>query len=504
MTAAAEPFDLLVVGGGINGVGIARDAAGRGLRTLLVEQGDLGSATSSASTRLIHGGLRYLEHYEFRLVAESLAEREVLLRVAPHVVWPLEFVLPHEPHLRPRWMIRAGLFLYDHLSRRVSLPGSRGVRLTPARYGAGLRPDLTRGFTYSDCAVDDARLVILTARSAAEQGATILPRTRCVAGRREGELWRVSLEDAVTGVRGDVTCRALVNVAGPWVRTLLDRALAVPTPGDVRLVKGSHIVVPRVHDQAHAVILQNPDGRVIFLIPYEEDYTEIGTTDVPIEGMDPPPACSREEVEYLCAAASRYTLRPVTPDQVVHTWSGVRPLYDDGTDDPSAITRDYRFVLDENGPPILSVFGGKLTTYRKLAEAALEKLARWYPGRRPWTERAPLPGGDFGGASFEEMLAAYQGRYPRLDVQWLRRLLRRHGTCAAEILGDVRQTGDLGEAFGGGLYERELRYLVEREWARTPEDVLWRRTKCGLRTTPAQRARLAEAMATNPAQAAVA
>ncbi|MCC6870344.1 MAG: glycerol-3-phosphate dehydrogenase [Burkholderiales bacterium] len=496
MTPPAEPFDLVVIGGGINGAGIARDAAGRGLRVALVEQGDLGSATSSASTRLIHGGLRYLEHFEFRLVAESLAEREVLLRVAPHVVWPLEFVLPHEPHLRPRWMIRTGLFLYDHLSRRVSLPGSRGVRLTPDRYGAGLRPDLTRGFTYSDCAVDDARLVVLTARSAAEQGATILPRTRCVAGRRDGALWRVSLADADSGARGEAACRALVNAAGPWVRTVLDRALAAPTPGDVRLVKGSHIVVPRIHGHAHAVILQNPDGRVIFLIPYEDDYTEIGTTDVPIGSMETPPACSREETEYLCAAASRYTLAPVTPDQVVHAWSGVRPLYDDGTDDPSAITRDYRFVLDENGPPLLSVFGGKLTTYRRLAEAALEKLAKWFPGRHPWTERAPLPGGDFGGASFDELAAAYRSRYPRLDARWLGRLLRRHGTCAAEILDDVRQAGDLGEAFGGGLYEREVRFLVEREWARTPEDVLWRRTKCGLRMTRAQRERLAEAMGT--------
>jgi glycerol-3-phosphate dehydrogenase len=494
VSADAEAFDLLVVGGGINGVGIARDAAGRGLKTLLVEQGDLGSATSSASTRLVHGGLRYLEHYEFRLVAESLAEREVMLRVAPHVVWPLEFVLPHEPHLRPRWMIRVGLFLYDHLSRRVSLPGSRGVRLTQAGYGAGLRADLTRGFVYSDCAVDDARLVVLNARSAAEQGATVMPRTRCAGGRRDGERWRVTLEDVATGTKGEVACRALVNVAGPWVRSLLDRELKIAAPGDVRLVKGSHIVVPRIHDRPHAYILQNPDGRVVFLIPYEDDFTEIGTTDVPIESMEPPPACSREETEYLCAAASRYTLRPVTPSMVMHTWSGVRPLYDDGTDDPSAITRDYRFVLDENGPPLLSIFGGKLTTYRKLAEAALEKLARWFPDRRPWTENTPLPGGDFGGASFDDLLAAYRSRYSRLDAGWLKTLLRRHGTCAAEILDDANAEADLGKPFGGGLYERELRYLVEREWARTPEDVLWRRTKCGLHMTAAQRAGVGEFM----------
>jgi glycerol-3-phosphate dehydrogenase len=494
VTAALERFDLLVVGGGINGTGIARDAAGRGLKTLLVEQGDLGSATSSASTRLVHGGLRYLEHYEFRLVAESLAEREVMLRVAPHVVWPLEFVLPHEAHLRPRWMIRIGLFLYDHLSRRVSLPGSRGVRLAPDGYGAGLRADLTRGFVYSDCAVDDARLVVLNARSAAEQGATILPRTRCTGARREGECWRVALEDVAAGTKGEVGARALVNVAGPWVRSLLDRELQIAAPGDVRLVKGSHIVVPRIHARAHAYILQNPDNRVVFLIPYEDDFTEIGTTDVPIESMDPPPACSREEVEYLCAAASRYTLRPITPDMVVHTWSGARPLYDDGTDDPSAITRDYRFVLDENGPPLLSVFGGKLTTYRKLAEAALDRLAKWFPDRRRWTERAPLPGGDFGDASFDDLLAAYRSRFPRLEAHWLRTLLRRHGTCAAEILDDAKTEADLGTNFGGGLYERELAYLVAREWARTPEDVLSRRTKCGLHMTAAQRAGVAAFM----------
>jgi glycerol-3-phosphate dehydrogenase len=491
---APPAFDLVIVGGGINGVGIARDAAGRGLRTLLVEQDDLGAATSSASSKLIHGGLRYLEHYEFRLVAEALAEREVLLRIAPHVVWPLDFVLPHMPHLRPRWMIRAGLFLYDTIGGRSTLPRSRGVRLDAAGYGAGLKPELTHGFVYADCQVDDARLVVLTARSAAEQGATILTRTRCVAGRRAGDLWRLSLQDAPGGRQQEVECRVLVNVAGPWVRSFLDRELRVSVPGQVRLVKGSHIVVPRIHDRPHAYILQNPDKRVVFMIPYEEAFTEIGTTDVPVESPDDRPVCSREEIDYLCAAASRYTLRPVTPDMVTATWSGVRPLYDDGTDDPSAITRDYRFVLDESGAPLLSVFGGKLTTYRKLAEAALERLAKWFPDRRPWTAAAPLPGGDFGREPFDAVLAAYRARYPRLDARWLARLLRRHGTCVAEILGDARKEADLGEPFGGGLYERELRYLVDREWARTAEDVLERRTKCGLHMTPAQRAQVAERM----------
>jgi len=495
VTAVPEPYDLLIVGGGINGVGIARDAAGRGLRVLLVERGDLGGATSSASTKLIHGGLRYLEQYEFRLVAEALAEREVLLRLAPHIVWPLEFVLPHEPHLRPRWVIRAGLFLYDRLGGRTSLPRSRGLRLRADSYGAGLQGKFTHGFVYADCWVDDSRLVVLNARSAAEQGAHISPRTRCVAGRRGDDVWRVTVRDAASGAEREVATRAIVNAAGPWVRSLLDRELGVRTPGGIRLVKGSHIVVPRIHERAHAYILQNPDKRVVFMIPYEERYTEIGTTDVVVANPDERPQISRDEIEYLCAAASRYTLHPVTPEAVVWTWSGVRPLYDDGSTDPSAITRDYYFMLDSEGPPLLSIFGGKLTTYRKLAEAALDRLARWFPDRRPWTATAPLPGGDLGGASFAELARAYHARYPQLPPHWLDRLLRRHGTCSAEVLGDARARGDLGESFGGGLYERELAYLIEREWAQAPEDVLWRRTRCGLHMTERERARVAEFMA---------
>jgi glycerol-3-phosphate dehydrogenase len=486
----AELFDLAVVGGGINGAGIARDAAGRGLKVVLVEQGDLGGATSSASTKLIHGGLRYLEQFEFRLVAEALAEREVLLHVAPHVVAPLEFVLPHEPHLRPRWMIRTGLFLYDRLGGRSSLARSRGVRLRGDGYGAGLKPQFERGFVYADCWVDDARLVVLNARGAAEQGARILPRTRCVGGRRDGDRWRLKVSAA--GAAAEIEARVLVNAGGPWVRSVLDRELRVRTPGAVRLVKGSHIVVPRLHERAHAYILQNPDKRVVFMIPYEERFTEIGTTDVVVADPDEPPRISRDETEYLCAAASRYASRVVTPADVVWSWSGVRPLYDDGSADPSDITRDYHFVVDTDGPPLLSIFGGKLTTYRKLAEHALDRLEHWLPGGQPWTARAPLPGGDFGGASFADVLAAYRARYPNLDAHWLERLLRRHGLCAAEILGDVRAPADLGESFGGGLYERELAYFLEREWAREPDDVLWRRTKCGLHMTPAERERVAE------------
>ena len=494
-------YDLLIVGGGINGAGIARDAAGRGLKVLLIEQHDLASATSSASTKLIHGGLRYLEYYEFRLVAEALAERETLLGIAPHIVWPLQFVLPHESHLRPAWMIRAGLFLYDHLGGRLfgmggksSLPKSRGVRLTPESYGAGLKPGFARGFIYYDCWVDDARLVVLNARSAAEHGAVILTRTRLVSARREGDEWAALIDGAPQGER-EVRAAAIVNAAGPWVKRVLDEALRIETPAGVRLVKGSHIVVPRVHDKRHAYLLQNPDRRVIFLIPYERDFTLVGTTDITVEDGGERPNASREEIEYLCAAASRYTAKKIAPHAVAWSYSGVRALYDDGSSDPSAVTRDYHLLMDEQGPPLLSVFGGKITTYRRLAEHALEKLSQRFPGTRAWTDKEPLPGGDFGGRSFYEVLIELRARYRGLDPHWLARLLRRHGTLAEQILGDARADGDLGENFGGGLYERELRWLIENEWAREADDVLWRRTKCGLHMSEDERARVREWMA---------
>jgi glycerol-3-phosphate dehydrogenase len=497
-----ELYDIAVIGGGINGAGVARDAAGRGLKVLLAEQDDFASATSSASTKLIHGGLRYLEYYEFRLVAESLAEREVMLRIAPHIIWPLEFVLPHEKHLRPAWMIRAGLFLYDNLGTRVftlgggrtSLPKSRGVKLAPDGHGAGLKPAFTRGFAYYDAWVDDARLVVLTLCSARAHGATVLARTRCVGARREGDAWCVTLRDQANGKETEVHARILVNAAGPWVKSLLDRELKIDSPGQVRLVKGSHIVVPRIHDKRYAYILQNPDRRVIFMIPYEREFTLIGTTDVQVTGEDLPPAISPEEVAYLCAAASRYSARAVTADQVVWSYSGVRPLYDDGKEDPSAITRDYVLQLDEQGPPLVSIFGGKITTYRKLAEHVMEKLARWIPARRPWTHAETLPGGDFGGRDFLTLLGEFRSRYPRLDPHWLARLLRRHGTRAGQILDSANIEADLGENFGGGLYECELTWLIEHEWARTGDDVLWRRTKCGLHMSEAQRRRVAVRM----------
>jgi len=500
-----ERYDLVVIGGGINGAGIARDAAGRGLTTLLCEQNDLGWATSSASSKLVHGGLRYLEYYEFGLVAEALAERETLLAIAPHIVWPLEFVLPHERHLRPRWMIRLGLFLYDHLGRtrlalkgrRSSLPKSRSIPLEANAYGQALKPDFQRGFTYYDAWVDDARLVVLNARSAAEKGAVILPRTRCVRGVRAGSVWRLELRDTRTGVVHNVEARAVVNAAGPWVKQVLDGVLQAPSRYNVRLVKGSHIVVPRLYAGEHAYILQNADRRVVFLLPYEGNYTAIGTTELTVKDPDRIPVCSRPEIVYLCDAASRYTATPVTPDQVVWAWSGVRPLFDDGHGNVSSVTRDYVLHLDTEGPPLLSVFGGKITTYRTLAEAALQKLGRWIGRGRSWTANEPLPGGDFGGAHFGDIAESYRHRYPGLPAQWLTQLLRRHGTCAAEILGNATSEADLGRNFGGGLYERELRYLIAREWVTEPDDVLWRRTKCGLSMTAAQRGELGDWLSLN-------
>ncbi len=490
-----ELYDIAVIGGGINGAGIARDAAGSGLEVLLAEQNDFASATSSASTKLIHGGLRYLEYYELRLVSESLAEREVMLHLAPHIIWPLEFVLPHEKYLRPAWMVRAGLFLYDHIGGRSSLPGSRGVRLAPEGHGAGLKPAFKRGFTYYDAWVDDARLVVLTLSSARAHGATVLARTRCTGAKREGDTWRVALRDQATGTESEVRARILVNAAGPWVKNLLERELNIESTGQVRLVKGSHIVVPRIHDKRHAYILQNPDRRVVFMIPYEREFTLIGTTDVHVTQKELPPAISDDEIAYLCAAASRYSAREITADQLVWSYSGVRPLYDDGKEDPSAITRDYVLQLDEQGPPLLSVFGGKITTYRKLAEQVMAKLARWIPARRPWTHTEALPGGDFDGRDFESVLGEYRARYSALDPHWLARLLRRHGTLGETILAGAKTESDLGENFGGGLYERELAYLIDQEWARTADDVLWRRTKCGLHMDEAQRRRVAERMA---------
>jgi len=492
-------YDLAIIGGGINGAGIARDAAGRGLSILLVEKDDLASHTSSWSTKLIHGGLRYLEYYEFRLVAEALAEREVLLRAAPHIISPLQFVLPHEPHLRPAWMIRAGLFLYDHLGGRKSLPSSFGVELSTSRWGAGLKSTFHRGFVYSDARVDDARLVVFNAISAREKGADIRTHTKLIAGSREDGHWRLTLQGE-DGESRDVSARALVNAAGPWVKQVQDEVSAEPTPAQVRHVKGSHIVVPRVHHEAHAYILQNSDHRIIFVIPYQNEFSLIGTTDIPVEEYERP-EITGDEVAYLCEIASAYLAKPIAPADVVWTYSGVRPLYDDGSTDPAAVTRDYVLKLDadDGAAPLLSIFGGKITTYRRLAEQALRELAPFFPAMKPpWTKTEPLPGGDM----VRGDLAAYErelrARYATLDPRLLAALVRRHGTRSPRVLGDARTADDLGRHFGDTLFAAEIEYLIAHEWATSAEDILWRRTKCGLHMTAAERESVADYLHQRP------
>jgi glycerol-3-phosphate dehydrogenase len=483
-------YDLIIIGGGINGCGIARDAAGRGLKVLLCEKDDLASHTSSSSSKLIHGGLRYLEDYEFRLVGEALSERETLLGIAPHIIWPLEFVMPHVPELRPAWMIRAGLFLYDHLGKREKLPPSRGVSLTGEGYGENIRADIRRGFVYSDCWVDDARLVALNARSAADLGATILTRTECVAGRRSADGWEIDLLDASDALK-TVKSKGIVNAGGPWVKSLLDGQLHQPTRANVKQVKGSHIVVPRQYPGSHAFILQNDDKRIIFLIPYENDYTLIGTTDVEVKDAPGSAKISPDEVEYLCRAANRYLVKPISAADVVWSYSGVRPLYDDGETDPSAVTRDYTLVLDVAYPqaPLLSAFGGKITTYRKLSDAVMDKLRPSFPQMTAsWTGTKPLPGGNIPNANFEAFIVALTRDYPHIPPGVLRAIARRHGSLTRRILGQsTNGPQDLGTHFGDSLYAREVDHLVGCEFVRCGDDVLWRRTKCGLHMNDEQR-----------------
>jgi glycerol-3-phosphate dehydrogenase len=487
-SARSADYDLLVIGGGINGAGIARDAAGRGLRVLEVEMSDLASATSGWSSKLIHGGLRYLEYYEFRLVREALEERETLLNAAPHIVRPMRFVLPHDRTMRPVWMIRIGLWMYDHLGKRVSLPGSHTVAFPHIEFSAGLKPDIRSGIIYSDCRVDDARLTILTAMSAREKGATVLTRTKFTGGRRENGVWHAELQDMRTGARRTVTAAAIANVAGPWVSTVLQGVPHKPTGAKVRLVKGSHIVVPKVHSLGHACLLQNTDKRVIFVIPFEGKWSLIGTTDVPVDTPEEAVDITEKETDYLIEAANRFLAKPISRADVVWTFAGVRPLYDDGKSDPSSITRDYTFELDEDGgkAPVLSVYGGKLTTYRCLAEAALDKLAPFLPPLGPkWTLDAHLPGGDVRNynAFRDEMFDRYKG-FPR-DL--LDGVVRRHGSRTPMVMGDVHSLEQLGRHFGAGLTEREIECLIADEWAETAEDILWRRTKCGLHMDAAQR-----------------
>ena len=488
MTEAQADYDVVVIGGGVNGTGIAMDAAGRGLRVLLCEMDDLASATSSASSKLIHGGLRYLEHYEFRLVREALAERECLLRNAPHIMWPMRFRLPHRPHLRPAWMIRTGLFLYDHLAKRELLPGSRAIRFDRA---GPLKHDITRGFEYSDGWVDDARLVVLTARKAAEKGARILTRTQCVRADREATRWSVTLRNTRNGLEDTVTARAVVNATGPWVSQLFGDALSMPAPKTIRMVKGSHIVVPRLNQDNEAYILQNADERIVFVIPYEERFSLVGTTDVDFDGDPKTAEISAEETEYLLQIVNEHFARQLSPHDVVWSYSGVRPLMDNERGEAKKASRDYTFELDggPGRPPLLSVFGGKITTYRKLAEAATDRLSQFFPQAGPrWTRNAVLPGGHF--SSQATLASRLRQDFPWLATEVIARYVRTYGTCAYRFLEPCHGPEDLGTRFAGNLYQAEVDYLITHEWAMTAEDILWRRTKQGLYASEADRTSL--------------
>ncbi|RVT86751.1 glycerol-3-phosphate dehydrogenase [Rhodobacteraceae bacterium CCMM004] len=509
-----ETYDLFVIGGGINGTGIARDAQGRGLKVALAEMGDLAQATSSASTKLFHGGLRYLEFFEVGLVKKALVERETLLSAMPHISWPMRFVLPYSPDMRfegdtptsrllgftmpwmrgrrPSWLIRFGLFLYDNLGGRKYLPGTRTLDLTDGPEGEPLQRRFKKAYEYSDCWVEDSRLVALNARDAEQRGARIMTRTKVTGAERDGGHWKVTLEDAETGATATLRARGLVNAGGPWVENVIRGVMRVNSSEGVRLVRGSHIVTKRLFDHDKAYFFQGEDGRIIFAIPYETDFTLIGTTDKD-HGADPskPAVCTDDEADYLCAFASNYFERPVTRDEVVWTYSGVRPLYDDGAKSATAATRDYVLSLDAgpatdgpvgSEPPVLNVFGGKITTYRKLAEQSLAKLKPFFPQMTgDWTAGKALPGGDFPVRGVETLVDRLKAAHPFLDDYWARRLVRAYGTEAAEIAGDARAAEDMGRAFGGTLTEAEVRWLMDREYARTAEDVVWRRSKLGLR-----------------------
>lgn len=484
----SEIYDIAVVGGGINGTGIACDAAGRGLSVFLCEKDDLARHTSSASSKLIHGGLRYLEHHEFRLVREALAEREVLLAKAPHIVSPMRFILPHRPHLRPAWLIRAGLFLYDNLGKRKALPRSRGLR-----FGAGspLKAEISKGFEYSDCWVDDARLVVLNAMAAREHGAHVHTHTRCVSARRSKGLWHIHLERS-DGSLFSIRAKALVNAAGPWVARFIRDDLKQQSPYGIRLIQGSHIIVPRLFDGEQAYILQNEDRRIVFAIPYLDRFTLIGTTDREYNGDPATVSISDEEIDYLLQVVNDHFRESVSRTDILHSYAGVRPLCDDESDEPSAITRDYTLSLSAQGdePPLLSVFGGKLTTYRKLAESALAQLAPFFPnlGAR-WTAEAPLPGGEQM-QDRQSLIDALCERHGWLDTSLARRWAASYGSRTWQLLANVESADQLGENFGHGLYAREVDYLRQHEWASEVDDILWRRSKLGLFLSPAQRSKL--------------
>ncbi|OCW57033.1 glycerol-3-phosphate dehydrogenase [Hoeflea olei] len=506
--ADTDVFDIFVVGGGINGCGIARDAAGRGYSVCLAEMNDLASATSSASTKLFHGGLRYLEYFEIRLVREALLERETLLRAMPHISWPMRFVLPYHEDMRfegttptsrilgvlmpwlrgrrPAWLIRLGLFLYDHLGKRRLLPGSSTLDLAADPAGKPLKGKFRKAFEYSDCWVEDSRLVALNARDAAARGATILTRTKVFAANEKDGLWNVTISGE--GGTYSVKARMLVNAAGPWVPDVLRGALHLNSKDRVRLVRGSHIVTRRLYEHDKCYFFQGEDGRIIFAIPYETDFTLIGTTDADHDSASNKPVCTEAERDYLCAFASQYFERPVTPDDIVWSYSGVRPLHDDGSGSATAATRDYTLKVDRTaGAPVLNVFGGKITTYRKLAESALEQIGRILGAKSgPWTAEAALPGGDFPVGAVEQLVTELQKTYPFLSEAWARRLIRAYGTDARHLLAGAETAADLGRDFGATLTEREVVWLMDTEFACTAEDIVWRRSKLGLRMTLTQ------------------
>jgi glycerol-3-phosphate dehydrogenase len=494
--------DIFVIGGGINGCGIARDAAGRGYSVTLAEMNDFASGTSSGATKLIHGGLRYLEHYEFRLVREALMEREVLWAMAPHIIWPMRFILPfHKGGVRPAWLIRLGLFLYDHLGGRKLLPATKSLDMRRDPAGKPLKPIFTKAFEYSDGWVDDARLVVLNARDAADRGADIMSRAKVVSVRREDGLWKIDVKEAATGIVKTVHARMLINASGPWVDNVLSNAAGKNQVHNVRLVQGSHIIVKKKFDDVRAYFFQNPDNRIIFAIPYETDFTLIGTTDRDYDGDPSQVKISDEETQYLCNAASEYFAEPVTKDDIVWTYSAVRPLYDDGASKAQEATRDYVLKLEnkDGEAPLLNVFGGKLTTYRRLAEHALEKIGEAIGDKgTPWTGKSSLPGGDFAATGYEAEVRKLTTKYSFLSERQARRLVRLYGTKAYAILGDAKSVEALGQHFGGDLYEREVEWLMRQEWARTSDDVLWRRTKQGLHFSKE------EAVALNDYMAAIA
>ena len=482
-------FDLVVVGGGVNGTGIARDSAGRDLSVLLVEKGDLAEGTSSRSGKLIHGGLRYLEYYEFRLVREALIEREVLLNAAPHIVWPMRFVLPHSPEQRPAWLLRLGLFLYDRLGGRKKLSASRKIDLRTEPEGAPIQDRYTKAFEYSDCGVDDARLVVLNAIDARERGAKILTRTEAISARRENDHWQITFRNSI-GQTLQAEAKALVNAAGPWVEDVIKGVVGSNASRRVRLVKGSHIIVPKFWDGPQAYLFQNTDKRVIFVNPYENDKCLIGTTDIPYDGRAEDVAIDESEITYLLNAVNRYTKKQLQRADVLSSFSGVRPLYDDNADNPSAVTRDYVFDLD-GSPPLLSVFGGKITTYRKLAEHALQKLKPFFPEmKKDWTARASLPGGDMKAADFDTFLQNFKSRNPWLPPDLAKHYARLYGTRAKALLNGANSLAELGSQFAANLYEAEVKYLRQNEWAITADDILQRRTKYGLHITEEQKKNL--------------